>query len=84
MSDPATYRSKDELNEYKKLDPIETTKATILAAGYATEAELDAMEEEIMKTVEESVTFSENSPYPDASELFKDVYVEDNYPYIMD
>jgi pyruvate dehydrogenase E1 component alpha subunit len=37
-----------------------------------------------MKTVEESVTFSENSPYPDASELFKDVYVEDNYPYIMD
>jgi len=84
MSDPATYRSKDELNEYKKLDPIETTKATILAAGHATEAELDAMEEEIMKTVEESVTFSENSPYPDASELFKDVYVEDDYPYIMD
>jgi pyruvate dehydrogenase E1 component alpha subunit len=84
MSDPATYRTKDELNEYKKLDPIETTKATILAAGYATEAELDAIEEEIIKTVEESVTFSENSPYPDASELFKDVYVEDDYPYIMD
>jgi pyruvate dehydrogenase E1 component alpha subunit len=84
MSDPATYRTKDELNEYKKLDPIETTKETILAAGYATEAELDAMEEEIIKTVEESVTFSENSPYPDASELFKDVYVEDDYPYIMD
>jgi pyruvate dehydrogenase E1 component alpha subunit len=37
-----------------------------------------------MTEVNASVEFAENSPYPDASELFKDVYVEDDYPYIMD
>ncbi len=84
MSDPASYRTKEELAAYKAKDPIETTKATILSKKYATEQELDAMEEKIIEEVNESVVFAENSPFPDASELFKDVYVEDDYPYIMD
>lgn len=84
MSDPASYRTKEELNEYKKLDPLETTKETIIAKGYATEAELEKIEDDILEEVNQSVEFAENSAYPDASELFKDVYVEDDYPYIMD
>lgn len=84
MSDPATYRTKEEVAEYKKIDPIETTKASILAKGYATEAELDKMEEDIIAEVEASVTFSEDSPYPDAATLFTHVYVEDDYPFIQD
>lgn len=84
MSDPATYRTKEELAEYKKQDPLETTKATILEKGFATEAELDKMEEVILEEVNASVEFAENSPLPDPSELFRDVYVEDDYPYIMD
>lgn len=84
MSDPATYRSKEEVADYKKIDPIETTKVSIIEKGFATEAELDKMEEDIMKEVDESVTFSENSPYPDAADLFRHVYVEDDYPYITD
>ncbi len=84
MSDPASYRTKEEVADYKTKDPIETTKATILEKKYATEKELDQMEEEIMVLVNESVEFAENSPYPDASLLFKHNYVEDNYPYIMD
>lgn len=84
MSDPATYRTKEEVAEYKKVDPIETTKASILAKGYATEAELDKMEEDIIAEVEASVTFSEDSPYPDASTLFTEVYVENDYPFIKD
>ena len=84
MSDPASYRTKDEFAAYKDKDPIETTKITIIKNKFATEAELDAMEEEIIKQVEESVTFAEESPLPDASLLFRDVYVEDDYPYIMD
>ncbi len=84
MSDPATYRTKEEVAEYKKIDPIETTKATIIEKGFASEAELDKMEEDIIAEVEASVVFSEESPYPEASELFKDVYVEDNYPFITD
>ncbi len=84
MSDPATYRTKEEVAEYKKIDPIETTKATIIEKGFASEAELDKMEEDIIAEVEASVVFSEESPYPEASKLFKDVYVEDNYPFITD
>ncbi|MBL7812285.1 MAG: pyruvate dehydrogenase (acetyl-transferring) E1 component subunit alpha [Bacteroidetes bacterium] len=84
MSDPAAYRTKEEVAEYKTKDPLETTKATILERGYATEAELDQIEADIMAEVEASVTFAENSPYPDASELFTDVYVESDYPFIRD
>lgn len=84
MSDPAKYRTKEELEAYKEKDPIETTKATILKKKYATEAELEAMEDAIVAEVNASVEFAENSPYPDASELYRDVYVEDNYPFIQD
>lgn len=84
MSDPANYRTKDELNSYKDKDPIETTKTTILKKKYASEKALDEMEDKIIEDVEASVEFAENSPLPDPSELFKDVYVEDDYPFIMD
>ncbi len=83
MSDPASYRTKDELAHYKNLDPIETTKVTILKQKFATEAELEAIEEKIMETVNKSVEFAENSPYPDASEIYTDVY-DGEYPFIMD
>lgn len=83
MSDPANYRSKEEVAAYREKDPIETTKATILKNKYATQKELDAMEERIIDEVEKSVEFAENSPYPSADELYTDVYVGD-YPYIMD
>lgn len=84
MSDPASYRTKVELAEYKERDPLETTKHTILNNKFATEAELDAIEEAIIQQVEASVTFAEESALPDASLLFRDVYVENDYPYIMD
>jgi pyruvate dehydrogenase E1 component alpha subunit len=84
MSDPASYRTKEEVADYKTKDPIETTKATILSKKFATEKELDAIEEEIIELVNKSVEFAENSPYPDALLLFKHNYVEDNYPYIID
>jgi len=84
MSDPAKYRTKEELDAYKEKDPLETTKASILKKKFATEAELEALEDAIIAEVNASVEFAENSPYPDASELYKDVYVEDNYPFIQD
>lgn len=83
MSDPGTYRTKDEVAKYKALDPLETTKATILKQQFATEAELEKMEETISEKVNRSVEFAENSPFPDADELYTDVY-EGNYPFIMD
>jgi len=83
MSDPGTYRTKDEVAKYKALDPLETTKETILKQKFATEAELEQMEETIAEEVNRSVEFAENSPFPDADELYTDVY-EGNYPFIMD
>jgi pyruvate dehydrogenase E1 component alpha subunit len=83
MSDPASYRSKEEVEHYKTLDPLETSKAAILREKFATEAELEAMEDQILERVAKSVEFAENSDYPDPSELYTDVY-EGNYPYIMD
>jgi len=84
MSDPAKYRTKEELEAYKALDPIEQVRATILKHNFATEADLEAIEAQIMSAVEASVEFAESSPYPEPSEAFTDIYVEANYPFLMD
>lgn len=83
MSDPAKYRSKDEVEEYKKVDPIEVVKKQIIDKKYLTEAELEKLEEEIEQEVLDAVEFAENSPYPDIDELYKDVY-ETDYPFIIE
>ncbi len=84
MSDPAKYRTKEEENEYKNQDPIEQVRETILKDKIATEEDLAAIDQEIKKIVEESVKFADESPFPDPSEAFKDVYAQEDYPYIMD
>jgi pyruvate dehydrogenase E1 component alpha subunit len=83
MSDPASYRTKEELANYKEKDPLETTKKTMISKKFADQAYFDELEERIEKIVEESVEFAENSPLPDPTELFTDVYKGD-YPFIMD
>jgi pyruvate dehydrogenase E1 component alpha subunit len=60
------------------------TRATILKKKYATEAELDVIDEKIEEVVKASVEFAENSPIPDESELYTDVYLQEDYPFIMD
>ena len=84
MSDPAKYRSKDEVEEYKSKDPIEVTKQILLDNKFATEADIEAIDNRIAEIVEDSVKFAEESPYPDASELYKDVYDQSDYPYIIE
>jgi pyruvate dehydrogenase E1 component alpha subunit len=84
MSDPAKYRSKEEVEEYKSKDPLEQVRATIVAKKYADQKWFDSMDEKIKAIVEESVTFAEESPYPSAAELYTDVYVQNDYPYIRD
>lgn len=84
MSDPAKYRSKEEVETYKSMDPIEMVKAALISNKMATEEEIEKLNEKINEIVEDSVRFAEESPYPDPSELYKDVYVQEDYPYIMD
>jgi len=84
MSDPQKYRTKEELESYKAKDPIEAVKQTILKEGYADEKWVEGIDAKVKAQVEESVKFSEESPWPEASELYTDVYVQKDYPYIRD
>jgi len=84
ISDPQKYRSKDEVDEYKEQDPIVRVLRTILENGYATQAEIDAIDSKVAMLVEESVKFAEESPLPDDSEVYKDIYIDANYPFILD
>ena len=84
MSDPAKYRTKEELEEFKGRDPLLSTKAAIVENKYADDAWFAEVDAEIKKIVDDSVKFAEESPYPDASEIYKDVYVQEDYPFIMD
>ena len=84
VSDPQKYRSKDEVEEYKSQDPITKVTHTILSNNFATEAELKAIDDKIAAIVEGSVKFAEDSPWPDDSEVLKDVYIDQAYPFIVD
>ena len=84
MSDPAKYRTKEEVESYKAQDPVEIVKEILISNKMLTEADIEKINERINEVVEDSVTFAESSPYPDPSELFKDVYVQEDYPYITE
>jgi len=84
VSDPQKYRSKDEVEEYKDQDPIIKVRKTILENNFASEAALQEIDEKINGIVEASVKFAEDSPWPDDSEVLKDVYIDQNYPFIVD
>jgi pyruvate dehydrogenase E1 component alpha subunit len=84
ISDPGKYRSKEELEEYKGKDPIQTTLKTIYENKFATEEAIKTIDARVEKTVTESVKFAEESAWPDNSEVLKDVYVDPNYPFIID
>lgn len=84
MSDPAKYRTKEELAEYKGKDPIEQVRRVILEKKYATEDELAKISNKVKEEVAECVKFAEESDYPDPAEAFRDVYEQQDYPYIKD
>ncbi len=76
MSDPAKYRSRDEVQEVReKSDPIERAKAELLEFGVK-EEELKTLDKEIRKIVSEAADFAETSPEPDVKELYTDILVE--------
>jgi pyruvate dehydrogenase E1 component alpha subunit len=84
MSDPQKYRSKEEVEEYKHRDPIESVRKSILDKKVATEKELEAINQKVNAQVEESVKFAEESNYPDPSEAMKDIYEQQDYPFVLD
>ena len=84
MSDPQKYRTKDEVTEWIEQDPILHVLDTIKENKWLTEKEIEEINDWVKKEVAESVKFAEESPYPDAEELYEDVYIQKDYPYIKE
>ncbi|MFT7588620.1 MAG: pyruvate dehydrogenase E1 component alpha subunit [Limisphaerales bacterium] len=82
MSDPAKYRTKEELQSFKDRDPIAHVLDVIQKNKYASKKELEAIDVRVKAEVEDCVKFAEDSPYPDDSELYNQIYLQEDYPFL--
>lgn len=77
MSDPAKYRTREEVQKMREeRDPIEQVRNLLLANKYATEDDLKAVDKEIKSIVNDAAEFARNSPEPEPGELWTDIYAE--------
>ncbi|MEP7196964.1 MAG: pyruvate dehydrogenase (acetyl-transferring) E1 component subunit alpha [Saprospiraceae bacterium] len=84
VSDPGTYRSKEELEHYKTLDPLLTTEKRILEQKIASQEEIQAIKDAIHIEIDEAIEFAETSAFPPPEALYEDNYIQKDYPYIID
>ncbi len=82
MSDAQHYRTKDEVAEYKKIDPITQVLDVIKKEEYLSEDEIKQVEKDVKAKVAECEKFAEDSPFPDKSQLYDLVYEQENYPFV--
>lgn len=83
MSDAQKYRTKDEVAEYQKIDPINKVLDMIKKNKWATDKEIQAIQDQVKATVKEAVDFAESSPFPSNDSLYQNVYAEE-YPFIKE
>ncbi|MBK9149956.1 MAG: pyruvate dehydrogenase (acetyl-transferring) E1 component subunit alpha [Saprospiraceae bacterium] len=84
VSDPAKYRTKEELEAYKEKDPVFMIQDKMLSQGIATQAEIQQIIDAIDLEIDQAMDFAEKSDYPLPSELYEDNYVQPDYPFITD
>ena len=84
MSDAQHYRTKDEVSEYQKIDPINTTLEHIKKNKFASEKEIEAINLEVKETIAEAIKFADESPFPTKQDLYDSVYEQVDYPFIKD
>ena len=82
MSDAQQYRTKEEVEEYKKIDPISQVKNVILKNKYADIKSLEKIDKKVKERVLECEEFAESSDFPHKSVMYDAVYEQDNYPFI--
>ena len=82
MSDAQHYRTKDEVAEYKKIDPITQILGIIKKNKYATDAQIKKINEDVKKKVAECEKFADESPYPEIKQLYDMVYEQEDYPFL--
>jgi pyruvate dehydrogenase E1 component alpha subunit len=68
------YRQEEEIDEWRRRDPIDIHKERLLSQNIATQAEIDEMEAEVVAQIDEATEFARQSPYPEPEDLFKDMY----------
>ena len=75
MSDPARYRTRQEVNKVKdEQDPIDLIKQMLLKKKYSTEEKLKELDQEIKQLITQAADFAQQSPEPDENELWTDIY----------
>ncbi len=84
MSDPGKYRSKEEVSEFKDNDPITHVLETIKKNKYLSDKQIAKIEDDVKAEVNACVKFAEDSPLPEVAELHKDVYTQEDYPFIIE
>jgi len=84
MSDAQHYRTKDEVAEYQKIDPITTILEVIKKNKYASDKEIEKINQEVKEIVADAVKFAEESPFPKEQDLYDSVYEQEDYPFIKD
>ena len=75
--DPQTYRTREEIKEWQKLDPIEALQGKLLEADELTEEAFGKLDEQIQSEVEDAVEFARNSPDPSPPAAYSDIYCEE-------
>src|SRR6187549_2805403 len=82
MSDPGKYRTKEEVESMMKSDPILLFGRRLMEQERFTQADLDAIDKDVMAQMEDAVTFTEQSPDPTPESLYEDVYVRSPYIHL--
>jgi len=75
MADPEEYRTKDEVENWRPRDPVETFPKRVTEEGALSEEDMKRLDEEAMKRIDEAVKFADDSDFPDLASLYDDVYV---------
>ena len=83
MSDAQHYRTKEEVEEYKKIDPITKVLDIIKEKKYATDEEIKTIDKRVKDLVAECEEFAENSEFPPVSQLYDVVYEQRDYPFLQ-
>jgi pyruvate dehydrogenase E1 component alpha subunit len=82
MSDAQKYRTKEEVEEYRKIDPITQVKDIIIQNNYASDLEILDMDNRVKERVLECQKFAEESPFPEINVMYDAVYEQENYPFL--
>jgi pyruvate dehydrogenase E1 component alpha subunit len=83
MSDAQKYRTKDEVAEYQKIDPITQVLSHIMSNNWASDQDIKEIQDIVKAEVKEAVDFAESSDFPSNGALYENVYAEE-YPFIKE